>query len=418
VSDAVRRIVVVGGGPAGVWAAIEAKRTDPPAEVILVSEETCEPYEKPPLSKAVLLGKSQAEDAPIAGPQGVGGHNVTVRRGVRCTAIDCARRQVITIDGPIAYDALVIATGAVMRELAVLPYGQPRVHYLRSEADARAMRSALSASRRLVVVGAGLIGLEVAASAAQIGLDVTVVESAPRIMARACDADTAEIILAEHRARGVRFEMSNSVTSAVRQPDGFLVLEMADGKRLAADLVVVGIGVVPDDALAAKAGLTVKDGIIVDAYCRTSDPSIFAAGDVARIAAPNGTADLDRTLRLENWRHAQDHGLIAGRNAAGGGDRYNVLPSFWSEQYDLYIQGVGWPDGSAARVRRPLAGKSSLLLETKGGMITCALAVNAQRELATVRRLIERKVAVDIGELADPAKPFSAMLRGAGGALV
>jgi NADPH-dependent 2,4-dienoyl-CoA reductase/sulfur reductase-like enzyme len=149
----------------------------------------------------------------------------------------------------------------------------------------------------------------------------------------------------------------------------------------------------------------VQDGIVVDAQCRTSDPAIFAAGDATRFPGPHGP------VRLENWRHAQDHGAVAGRNAAGGSDPYTAVPSFWTEQYDLYVQGVGWPDASAQKVRRPLPGKGALLLETKDGVLTHALGINAQRDLAAVRRLIERKVPVDPAALADPAQPFSAMLK-------
>jgi NADPH-dependent 2,4-dienoyl-CoA reductase/sulfur reductase-like enzyme len=172
-----------------------------------------------------------------------------------------------------------------------------------------------------------------------------------------------------------------------------------------ADLVLVGTGVKPDDALAAAAGLDVQDGIVVDAQCRTSDPAIFAAGDATRFATPQGA------VRLENWRHAQDHGAVAGRNAAGASDAYNTVPSYWSEQYDLYIQGIGWPDPSARKVRRPLPDKSTLMLETKDGVVSYALGINAQRDLAAVRRLIERKIPVDAEALADPAQPFNAMLK-------
>jgi NADPH-dependent 2,4-dienoyl-CoA reductase/sulfur reductase-like enzyme len=161
----------------------------------------------------------------------------------------------------------------------------------------------------------------------------------------------------------------------------------------------------PDDALAAQAGLQVQDGVVVDAQCRTSDPAIFAAGDATRFPGPHGR------VRLENWRHAQDHGAIAGRNAAGGSDAYNAIPSYWSEQYDLYIQGVGWPQPSAQRVRRPLPGKSALMLETAGGVLFHAIGINVQRDLAAVRRLIERRVPVDATALADPNQPFAAMLK-------
>jgi 3-phenylpropionate/trans-cinnamate dioxygenase ferredoxin reductase subunit len=400
-----RNIVVIGGGPAAVFAALEAKKRDAAANVTLVTDEACEPYEKPPLSKAVLLGKSNPEDAPIAGPGGVAKHGIAVKCGTRCTAIDRAAHLAITTGGPLPYDSLVIATGSLMRELPVLPQGMPRVHYLRTEAHSRAIKAGLADSKHLVVIGAGLIGLEAAASAAELGAEVTVIEFAPRIMARACDEETGALILAEHQHRGVEFELSTSVVQATPQLNGSIALENNEGDLYVADLVLVGIGVKPDDALAQTAGLAVQDGIVVDAQCRTSDPDIFAAGDCTRFPGPQGP------VRLENWRHAQDHGAVAGRNAAGASDIYNAVPSFWSEQYDLYIQGAGWPDVSAHRVRRPLPDKSALMLEVKDGAISAALGINVQRDLAAIRRLIERKIPIDPAALADPAQPFNAMLK-------
>jgi len=400
-----RNIVVIGGGPAAVFAAIEAKKRDAAANVTLVTDEACEPYEKPPLSKAVLLGKCSPEDALIAGPGGLAQHGITVKTGTRCTAIDRAAHQAITTGGPLPYDALVIATGSLMRELAVLPQGMPRVHYLRTEAHSRAIKAGLADCKHLVVVGAGLIGLEAAASAAELGIEVTVIEFAPRIMARACDEETGALILAEHQHRGIEFEFSTSIVQATPQLNGSIALENHEGDLYVADLVLVGTGVKPDDALAQAAGLAVQDGIVVDAQCRTSDPDIFAAGDCTRFPGPQGP------VRLENWRHAQDHGAVAGRNAAGANDAYNVVPSYWSEQYDLYIQGVGWPDAAAQRVRRPMPDKSALVLEVKDRFISAALGINAQRDLAAIRRLIERKIPVDPAALADPAQPFNAMLK-------
>jgi 3-phenylpropionate/trans-cinnamate dioxygenase ferredoxin reductase subunit len=400
-----RNVVVIGGGPAAVFATIEAKKKDGAANVTLVTDEACEPYEKPPLSKAVLLGKAKPEDAPIAGPGGLAAHGVTVKLNTRCTAIDRAARQIITPGGALPYDALVIATGSLMRELPLLPPGMSRVHYLRTEAHARAIKAGLANCKHLVVIGAGLIGLEAAASAAELGIEVTVIEYAPRIMARACDEETGAIIQAKHLKHGVDFKLSASVTNVMLRHDGRIALETIDGKPFFADLVLVATGVKPNDALAAAAGLDVQDGIVVDAQCRTSDPDIFAAGDVTRFPTPQGA------VRLENWRHAQDQGAVAGRNAAGGSDSYNTVPSYWSEQYDLYIQGVGWPDPAARKIRRLLPDKSALLLETKDGVISYALGINAQRDLAAVRRLIERKIPVDAEVLADPAKPFNAMLK-------
>ena len=400
-----RNIVVIGGGPAAVFAAMEAKKKDAAAEVTLVTDEACEPYEKPPLSKAVLLGKAKPEDALIAGPGGLAKHGVAVRLESCATGIDRAGRQVITAQGALPYDALVIATGSQMRELPLLPMGTPRVHYLRTETHARAIKAGLGACKHLVVIGAGLIGLEAAASAAELGIEVTVIEYAPRIMARACDEETGAMILAEHQHHGVEFELSRQVTSVTPQLDGTVALETDDGELYVADMVLVGTGVRPNDALAVAAGLAVEDGIVVDEQCRTSDPHIFAAGDATRFATPQGT------VRLENWKHAQDHGAIAGRNAAGGSDSYNVVPSYWTEQYDLYIQGIGWPDTAAQKVRRPLPNKSALLMEVKDGLLNYALGINVQRDLAAIRRLIERRIPVDAAALADPAQPFNAMLK-------
>jgi 3-phenylpropionate/trans-cinnamate dioxygenase ferredoxin reductase subunit len=400
-----RRIVIVGGGPAGVGAALGARQQDAKAEIVLIHDEASEPYEKPPLSKAVLLGKANPEDAPIAGPGGLAKHGITVKAGTRCTAIDRPAHQIVTTGGPLAYDSLVIATGSLMRELTLLPPGMPRVHYLRTEAHAHALKTELGLCKHLVVVGAGLIGLEVAASAAELGIEVTVIEFAPRVMARACDEDTGALILAEHQHRGVEFELSTSVVQATSQLNGTVAVETSGGDLFVADVVVVGTGVKPDDTLAEAAGLEVQDGIVIDAQCRTSDPDIFAAGDCTRFPGPQGL------VRLENWRHAQDHGAVAGRNAAGASDNYNTAPSFWSEQYDLYIQGVGWFDPAAHRVRRPLPEKSALMLEVKDGVISAALGINVQRDLAAIRRLIERKIPIDPAALADPARPFNAMLK-------
>jgi NADPH-dependent 2,4-dienoyl-CoA reductase/sulfur reductase-like enzyme len=401
-----KHIVVVGGGPAAVFAAIEAKKRDAAAEVTLVTDETCEPYEKPPLSKAVLLGKLKPEDTPIAGKAGLAAHNVTIKSDTRCSAIDRGAREIVTTAGRLPYDTLVLATGSLMRELPLLPLGTEGVHYLRTDTHARALKAELVRCKHLVVIGAGLIGLEVAASAAELGIEVTVIEFAPRIMARAVDEETGALILAEHQHHGVEVELSTSITQVTPQLDGHLALESSAGDIVVADLVVVGTGVRPDDVLAAAAGLTVQDGIVVDDQCRTSDPAIFAAGDCTRFPGPQGL------VRLENWRHAQEHGAVAGRNATGASEAYRAVPSFWSEQYDLYIQGVGWPDPHPdQRIRRKLDGKSTLLLETRNGAIVNAIGINAQRDLAAVRRLIERKIQVDATALADPAQSFATMLK-------
>jgi NADPH-dependent 2,4-dienoyl-CoA reductase/sulfur reductase-like enzyme len=401
-----KNIVVIGGGPAGVFAAIAAKRAAPAAHVLLLTDEACEPYEKPPLSKAVLTGKALPEHALIAGPKGTAAHNVVLERTALVIAIDRAAGEVVTAGGlRYRYNALVLATGSLVRELPQLPLGGKRVHYLRSEADARALAAALRACKRLLVVGGGLIGLEAAASATELGINATVLEVAPRILARVCDEETGAFIAEEHQRHGVGIRTDTMIAHVEGGTDGISVTTRA-GETLTADLVVVGAGVKPNDALAAAAALKTDNGIVVDEFCRTSDPAIFAAGDAARFPAPPGL------VRLENWRHAQDQGAVAGRNAAGGSDVYRTVPSFWSEQYDLYIQGVGWPPVQPARrVRRPLAGNSRLSFEIADGALAYATGVNAQRDLAAARRLIERRIPVDADALADPGRPLAALLK-------
>jgi 3-phenylpropionate/trans-cinnamate dioxygenase ferredoxin reductase component len=406
-----RKIVVVGGGPAGVAAALAAKQQDATAEVALINDEHHEPYEKPPLSKAVLTGKARPHDAPIAGPKGVAGGGVALVHA-RVMAIDRGARTLVTEAGErIGYDALVLATGSINRVLPMFPAGRNGIHYLRTEAEARALKEHLDRIRALpnptlIVIGGGLIGLEVAASAAEIGVKTTVVEIAPRVLARVCDEETSALIDERHRARGVDIRTGTAVSALTELPDGRLAVTAGNGETLTADLIVVGTGAAPEDRLARAAALATQDGVIVDDHGRTSDPAIFAAGDCTRFPGPHGP------VRLENWRHAQEHGAVVGRNAAGGDVAYNVAPSSWSEQFDMYIQGVGWPIAQpSARVRRTPGAGATLLFELDGAHIAYAVGINAQRDIAMVRRLIERRVGVDANELGDAGKPLAAMLK-------
>jgi 3-phenylpropionate/trans-cinnamate dioxygenase ferredoxin reductase subunit len=407
---AARKVVVVGGGPAGVAAALAARQQDAAAEIVLLSEERNEPYEKPPLSKAVLTGKVLPLDAPIAGPKGVAASGVVLKLGTRVKKIDRAAHTVVSETGEaIGYDALVLATGSINRLLPALPPGEHGVHYLRTEAEARALEARLRQSRSLIVIGGGLIGLEVSASAAELGVKTTVIEIAARILARVCDAETSALIEERHRARGVDLRLRTGVRARHDLPDGRIAVETTTGETIAADLIVVGTGAAPDDGLAKTAGLATADGIMVDDRGRTSDPAILAAGDCTRFPGPHGP------VRLENWRHALEHGAIAGRNAAGGDVAYGVAPSFWSEQFDMYIQGVGWQvTQPSARVRRKVGVGATLLFELDGGHLAYAIGINAQRDIAIARRLIERRVPLDANELADAGKPLSAMLKAKG----
>ena len=403
--SALRNVLVVGAGPAGTSAALAAKATNPNASVVLIADEAGEPYEKPPLSKAVLLGKVQASDAPIAGPQGVESTGVQLEQMARCVAIDRNAGELALSDGRrLPYDAVVIATGAVARELPHLPQGMPRVHYLRNVADAETLKTALASTRHLLVVGAGLIGLEAAAAAAELGVRVTVLEVAPRILARVCYAEIGARVHAAHERRGVSLRTGCTIAAA-RCTGREVTVHTTTGEAIAADTVLVGTGAKPETTLAESAGLHTDDGIVVDAHCRSSDEAIFAAGDAARFPGPDGP------VRLENWKHALDQGIVAGRNAAGANETYATVPSFWSEQYDLYIQGVGWPGKAQTIVGRELPGDAALWFELTDGRLVYALGINAQRDLAIARRLIDRRVPLDADALADPGQPLAAMLK-------
>ena len=339
--------MIVGGGPAGVGAAIAARQQDAAADVVMLTDEGCEPYEKPPLSKAVLTGKATPQDAPIAGPKGLAGFGITLTCRARVREIDRAARDVVTEAGErIAYDALVLATGSNNRILPMFPPG-PGIYYLRTEAEALALKAHLDRSKSLLVIGGGLIGLEVAASAAELGIKTTVIEIAPRILARVCDEETSALIheapprarrrcARRHRRRGA------APLSGRRLRDRDQSRRDHHGRS--------------DRGRRRRDAGRMRSRSRRGSTCRTASWSTTMAAPPIRRSSPPATARAfpgrSGPVRLENWRHAQEHGAIAGRNAAGGDVAYNVAPSFWSEQYDLYIQGMGWPAAQPTRAVR------------------------------------------------------------------
>ena len=277
------RVVVIGGGPAGTFAAIAARKQDADAAVTLLTRERCEPYEKPPLSKAVLLGRVSPDDAPIAGPAGVAGHGVVLETSADCTAIDRTGHVVVLADGRcLPYEALVIATGSTPREIPQLPVGAPRTYYLRTEADARVLKAALAGCRDLLVVGGGLIGLEVASSGAMLGVKVTVLEVAQRILARVCDEQIGGAVHEAHARHGVDIRIGTTLLTATAQTDGRIAAVTGAGDRFVADIVVVGTGSKPDDTLAASAGSGVMSPVKGRALAVTSTRSDVARSNEAR----------------------------------------------------------------------------------------------------------------------------------------
>jgi NADPH-dependent 2,4-dienoyl-CoA reductase/sulfur reductase-like enzyme len=326
-------ILIVGGGLAAGTAVTELRDLGHDGDVVVVADEPHPPYERPPLSKELLQGRKEAEETYVHPADWYAEHKVDLRTGVRVSAIDPDARTVRLDDGEeVAFSALLLATGARARRLPLEPTNDVAVRYLRTLDDAAALRGALGDGRRLLVVGGGWIGMEVAASARQLGSSVTLVEPEEQPLLAALGPDIGARFATEHRAHGVDLRTG---TGFDRLDGGEAVL--SDGSRIPVDTVLVGIGAVPNDELARDAGLAVENGILVDAGLRTSHEAVFAAGDVASIDHPV----LGERVRVEHWQNAIDQGKAAARALLGEAVEMTALPYFYTDQYDLGMEYFG-----------------------------------------------------------------------------
>jgi NADPH-dependent 2,4-dienoyl-CoA reductase/sulfur reductase-like enzyme len=326
-------ILIVGGGLAAGTAVTELRDLGHDGDVVVVADEPHPPYERPPLSKELLQGRKEAEETYVHPADWYAEHKVDLRAGVRVTALDPDARTVRLDDGDeLAYSALLLASGARARRLPLEPTNDVVVRYLRTLDDAVALRGALGDGRRLLVVGGGWIGMEVAASARQLGSSVTLVEPEEQPLLAALGPDIGARFATEHRAHGVDLRTG---TGFDRLDGGEAVL--SDGSRIPVDTVLVGIGAVPNDELARDAGLAVENGILVDAGLRTSHEAVFAAGDVANIDHPV----LGERVRVEHWQNAIDQGKAAARALLGEPVDVTALPYFYTDQYDLGMEYFG-----------------------------------------------------------------------------
>lgn len=394
-----KRIVVVGAGHAGGHAAMAARAAAPSADIVLIGSERFPPYERPPLSKALLLGTSDAEKTFLRPAAHYRDNTIDLRLGATVVGIDRAAGRVL-IDGQASepYDELILTLGARPRVLPI-PGGRGRaVFYLRDIDDSLALRAALAPGARVAVIGAGLIGLEVAASARMLGCKVVVLEMAGGPMQRVLAPEVARFFGRLHADRGVEL-LFNTTVSAIGDSGSVLAVETSS-ETIEVDLVVIGIGAIPNQELAAAAGLTVDDGVVVDEFGRTSDPAISAAGDVTRHYNPI----LERHIRLESWQNAQNQALAVGRNAGGDLKPHAEVPWSWSDQYDVNLQAVGLPLTWDRLVwRGDCDGPSFTVFYLKGDRVVGANAVNNARDIRAARMLIERGLPVSAPVLADPA---------------
>lgn len=398
-----RHIVIVGGGVAGHGAAMAAREADGEARIVLLSAEDALPYDRTTLSKQVLHEGVSPRARPLANAEAYRAARIEVRTATRVARIDPLARRVETDGaGALAYDALVLATGARPRRLEALEHGAP-IHYLRWEPDALALRRRLLEARRVAVIGAGLIGLEVAAAAGALQRQVDVLEAAAGVLGRCCDPASAAAVERMHRAHGVRIHTGCRIDSIEARGQGIRIATGTHG-ALDVDLVLAGIGIVPDTALAQAAGVALQDGILVDAHGRTSAEGVYAAGDAARLPLALNS----EPVRLENWRHAQDHGRAVGANAGGGARAYDTVPLYWSDQYGHRLQGVGLVPRAPARtvVRDYGDGTHASFLLDADARLQAACALDRGQDIMAARRLIGARVALDPAALADRAQPL------------
>ncbi|GAA5145179.1 FAD-dependent oxidoreductase [Microbacterium pseudoresistens] len=398
-----QNVTIVGGGLAGAKTAEALREKGYVGEIVLVAAEAHPPYERPPLSKDYLAGKAGFDDAIVHPEDWYRDHDVTLREGVRATGIDTAAHRVDLDDGTaLGYGALVLATGSEPRRLDIRGIDAGHVHVLRTVEDSDAIRAEFGPGRRLVLIGGGWIGLEVAAAARGAGTEVTVLEGAHLPLLRVLGAQLAEVFAGLHRENGVDLRTDARI-AALESADGAVTgVRMDDGEIIPADAVVVGVGVRPVTELAEKAGLAVDDGVLVDALLRTSDPDVYAVGDIANHEHPV----LDRRVRVEHWANALNQPAAVAATLTGVDTAYTELPYFFSDQYDLGMEYIGHaPEGSYDRVviRGDLASREFVAFWLDGeDRIQAAMNVNVWDVPDAVKPLIVAKTSVDPARLADP----------------
>jgi 3-phenylpropionate/trans-cinnamate dioxygenase ferredoxin reductase subunit len=405
-------MVIVGAGEAGARAASALRENGWAGPITLIGDELHPPYERPPLSKAVMVSDEDPLATTILSDERLKEHDIELLCGCAAVAIDRAAREVVLADGRrVPYARLLLATGSGARRLAAKGAGPENVLYLRKFTEALALRSRLRPGGHLVVIGGGFIGLEIAASARARGCEVTLIELGPRLLTRGVPPQIAEAVAQRHRAAGVTLVLGARLAGIESDGDEHAVV-LEDGGRIACDGIVAGIGAVPETALAEASGLAVENGVRADATLRTSDPDIFSAGDCCSFPHPLFGG---RRIRLEAWRNAQDQGTLAARNMLGADEPYTTVPWFWSDQYDLSLQIAGLPDEGPDVVARDLGeGATMYFHRTTEGRLVGASAIGpiskVAREVRVSEMLIARRASPDPALLADPTAKLKAML--------
>jgi 3-phenylpropionate/trans-cinnamate dioxygenase ferredoxin reductase subunit len=392
-------IVIVGASHASVQAIDTLRREGHTGPIVLVGDEPHLPYNRPPLSKKFLSGEMERERLLLRSPQFYEQHQVDVRLGLRVTAIDRADQRLRLGDGSeLRYDQLLLAIGSRPRLLESPGHDLPGIHYLRTIADVERIRADLAGARRMVVVGAGYIGLEAAASARHLGLEVTVLEMADRPLNRVVAPEMSAFYTRRHEREGVQILCNTSVTAFAGE--GRVRAVRCGEHEVPADIVIVGVGIVPEVTLAASAGIRCENGIVVDEQCRSSDPNIYAAGDCTW----HPSVRYGRRVRLESVDNAVEQARVAASNMCGKPVRHEHVPWFWSDQYDVKLQIAGLSQGYDRTVVRgdPDAGRFALYYLADGELLAVD-AVNSPKDFMAGKKWIAERKHPDPVRLADPA---------------
>ncbi len=395
--------VIIGAGLAGANAAAQLRKDGFEGRIVLVGEEPDRPYERPPLSKDYLRGTTERAKLDVHGPEFYTDGAIGLRLSTRATAIEPASREVVLEDGQrLRYDRLLLATGASPRRLEIPGADLAGVHYLRTVADADAIREAATTAGRATVIGGGWISTEVAASLRELGLAVAMIAPGPVPLERVLGTEVGTVYRDLHAEHGVELVMGQRV-AALRGRTAVAAVETADGTRIDADLVVVGIGAVPRTELAAAAGLTVAGGVLVDERLESNVPGIFAAGDVAAAWHPLFGA----RIRVEHWDNARRQGRAAARNMLGHAEPYLRVPYFYSDQYDLAMEYSGYaPAWDRVVFRGDPASREFLAFWLQDGRVLAGMSANIRKMNSAISALVASRRRVAVDRLVDPAIPL------------
>jgi 3-phenylpropionate/trans-cinnamate dioxygenase ferredoxin reductase component len=398
--------VIAGAGLAGAKAAETLRSEGFDGPVVLIGDEEERPYERPPLSKDYLAGKAERETIYVHPETWYADNKVELRLGSPVTAIDRAARQVALADGSsVGYAKLLLATGSSPRLLTVPGADAGGVLYLRRASDSDRIKTILATASRITVIGAGWIGLEAAAAARTAGVEVTICETAALPLLRVLGPEVAQVFADLHREHGVDLRFGVQVEEIVTAGGRASGVRLADGSHIEADAVIVGVGIIPNTQLAEAAALEVSDGIVVDAALRSSDPDIFAAGDVASAYHPL----LGRHIRVEHWANALNQPQTAARAMLGQEVSYDRVPYFYTDQYDLGMEYSGYvePGGYDQVVfRGDKDGREFVAFWLSGGRVLAGMNVNVWDVNDAVQDLVRGGRTVDTAKLADPGVPL------------